>query len=408
MKKTLLFLLCFLLVSASVFAGCSRGEEKAYYFNTDTGCLLGNTLYQSMGGDYFVWNPDAEEIRYGLCRDALCTHKDTDSICPDNVWLWNKTVITDGEKLFLNVQNALLTDVNGAMFRQIYSMKPDGTEFRLLYTYEASGNTSPVMRCMDGYLYFEQGFYRKDPENLTNLNDQYKNILRISTGGGKPEVVIGEEMNMNSTYYIDETKEYLVSEEESCLTVTDRETGIVTRQCDIEGIPVFVRIYEGQTYLIAAKPITVVGTRADGSEARKRFDSYILYRLEHNEFQKLAEGVFTFTLDGIWSSEVSYDYIGTKSAQEGAYGETEEKDYFSVTTKKLYKMTENGKQVEEIRLGEDFRYGDEIEIVSGANGKLLVNCSNQKQFFETGDSQYRTCLLAVKDGSVIIEKIYEN
>ena len=392
-----------------LFSCAKKLDGMPDFINSDTGCQLGDTLYQSMGGDYYVWNPDTEEIRYGLCRDALCTHKETDSICPDNVWLWNKTVITDGERLFLNVQNALLTDVNGAMFRQIYSMKPDGTEFRLLYTYEASDNTSPVMRFMDGYLYFEQGFYRKELERPTGANDQYKNILRIPTGGGKPEVVISGELDMNSTFFRDEQNEYLISEnDEPCLTVTNRETGTVTKQSDIEGIPVSVRIYEGQTYLIAAKPITVVGTRADGTEAEKRFDSDILYRLEYNGFQRLGEGVFTFTSDGIWFSEAAYDYIGTKSSREGAYGETEEKDYFAVTTRKLYRMTENGARVEEIRLGEDFGFGDEIEIICGANGKLLVNCSNQKQFFETGDSQYRTCLLAVKNDIVFIEKVYEN
>ena len=82
-------------------------------------------------------------------------------------------------------------------------------------------------------------------------------------------------------------------------------------------------------------------------------------------------------------------------------------DIFAVTTKKVFRMDLHEYSITEYSLGNDFGYGDEIEIICGADGKLYANISNQKRFFETDDSEYRSCLLETQNGIISIEKTYE-
>ena len=96
--------------------------------------------------------------------------------------------------------NPLLTD-NGTMYRQIFSMNPDSSEFTMLHTYEATGNSSPYMQYADGYLYFEQGFYNdayNPSDGYTGSDEQSAHIMRIPVKSGKAETVIADELNIGS------------------------------------------------------------------------------------------------------------------------------------------------------------------------------------------------------------------
>ncbi|MGN1410646.1 MAG: hypothetical protein ACI4XJ_10805, partial [Eubacteriales bacterium] len=337
-----------------------------------------------------------------------------ESLCPDNTWLWQKTIITDGEKLYLSVQNAALTDANNTIYRQIYSLNPDGSDLTLLHTYDTSGAVSPVIRYSDGYLYFEQGFYREKIKSdaPAGKDDQYQKIMRIPVNGGKAEVVIEDEMDMNTTFYVDELNYYLMKTDKSGiphLTIIDKENMTVTEDAaaDTEGILFSIQIYHGKTYLLTSTPQTFSDTKEDGSQVYKSLNSYILYLYENNIFRQIGKGNFTFAQDGIWYTESGCDYIGTKSIPTGSHGEMTDSDIFAVTTKKVFRMDFTDYSITEYALGNDFGYGDEIGIISGAEGKLYTNISNQNQFFETGDSDYRSCLLETKNGMISIEKIYE-
>ena len=402
-----------LLLSLFLFSSCERESTAAEFCNFDSSCILGNTFFRSIG-EYTAWNPAWSEIRSGLCVDPLCNHKDTDSFCPDNTWLWQKTIITDGEKLYLSVQNASLTDANNTMYRQIYSLNPDGSDFTLLHTYDISGATSPIIQYSDGYLYFEQGFYRGEIKSDAPAvkDDQYQKVMRIPVNDGKAEVVIEDEMDMNTTFYVDDLKYYLMTTDKSGiphLTIIDKESMAVTEDAaaDTEGILFSIQIYHGKTYLLTATPQTFSDTKEDGSPVSKSLNSYTLYLYENNIFKKIGKGNFTFAQDGIWYTESECDYIGTKSIPTGSHGEMTDSDIFAVTTKKVFRMNFPDYSITEYSLGNDFGYGDEIEIICGADGKLYTNISNQKQFFETGDSEYRSCLLETKNGMISIEKTYE-
>jgi len=157
MKKLLIGVLAVLLLTS-----CTEKTPPLDYFNTEEGCLLGSTHYRNFAGmDIELWNPAWDAPMEGLCRDPLCSHDSNDSLCPSSTNLWQKTVVTDGEKLYLNALNPLLTDQGGIMYRQIFSVNQDGSDFKLLHTYDATGNSSIFMQYADGYLYFQQGYYNE-------------------------------------------------------------------------------------------------------------------------------------------------------------------------------------------------------------------------------------------------------
>lgn len=403
-----------IVIAVFLLTSCDSPVVPQAYTNSDTACSLGNTFYQSIG-DYVCWNPEWTDVRTGLCFDPLCDHRGTESMCPENTWLWNKTIITDGKKLYLNVQNAAMTDINNTMYRQIYSMNPDGSGFSLLHTYDASGATSPVMQYSDGYLYYEQGHYRT--EHLTNTSntnhdDQYMTIMRIPIEGGNTEIVFDNEMDMITKFFVDDQNYYLIEQSEEnkmALTIIDKENGVVKNDAakNTEGHLFSIRIHQGKTYLLTSKPQKITGTRSDGTTAIKMLNTYILYLYENDTFRKINTGDFTFAPNGIWFSEVDCEYVGTKTMNSGAYGETGAVDFFAVTTKKLFNMNTYDYSIQEYYLVGEFSFGDDIEIISSVNEKLYVSISNQNEYYENGNSEYRTCMMKIDGTSISIEKVYE-
>ena len=407
MKKALLLLFAVLLI----LSACEKENHLSDYWNLDGSCMLNGTFYQSAGNQILVWNSRWDGIRNGLCHDPLCNHDDINNLCPDNNWLWQKAIVTDGEKLYLSVLNAALTGADNTLYRQIYALSPDGTDLQLLCTYDASGGTSPVLRYSDGYLYFWQGFYR-EPDDFGNSEDQYKIVMRLPVQGKKAEIVLDEEMPMHSTFCIDKQNYYLFFSDENGtaqLIVIDQDSGKRETYAsdEFEGIPYTMRIYNGKTYLLASKPETVSAIRDDGSQAIRNLNCSVLYLYENNSFRKIADGNFTFTQEGIWFPESECDYLGTKETAGGPYGETTKQDYVAVTTKRLCKIDPTDYGITAYMTAGEFGYGDEIELVSGTAGKLYANISNQKSFYEIGDSQYRSCMLRAENGTVVMEKVYE-
>ena len=142
MKKHLISALALLLLLPS----CGREKEAQYHVNNafGYGCVLGDTYYPDFGIGESYYTPGG--MIDGLCRDPLCSHDYTkDGICPDSSAFFTKSMATDGERLYFSAINWTLTE-NGAMFRQIYSLNPDGSDLRLLCTYEITGNTSPDLK----------------------------------------------------------------------------------------------------------------------------------------------------------------------------------------------------------------------------------------------------------------------
>lgn len=398
MKKALSAALAALLIGFTA-ASCA-GKAHAEYTNFDSACQLGNAYYDCIGGNT-IWDPSWNEVRHGLCYDPLCAHNDRKKLCPDNTWLNQKAIITDGERLYLSALDMTLTDENNTMYSRIWSLKPDGSDFREVCTYESSGTTYPCIRYSDGYIYFARSFYRGEGSR----DDLYQKIMRVPAGGGRIEEVSGE-LAVGTKFFVDCDNLYLISPDSDGaprLTIIGKDGNITENAVpDIEGELSRVQVYMGKTYLLSAKPTIHKAKRSDGSTAIKKRNFCVLYRFEEGRTEKLGEGDFVFTADGILFTDSDVDYIGTKTLPNGPHGENEAVDFFAVTTKKLCLLDPETLAVTESAV-EGLSYGDEIEVLCGANGRLLADISNQKTLFDTGSSGYRECLLGVGKNVTVIK-----
>ena len=398
MKKALSAVLVALLIGLTV-TSCS-GKPRAEYTNFDSACQLGNVYYDCVGGNT-IWDPAWNEIRHGLCYDPLCAHNDMKNLCPDNTWLNTKAIITDGERLYLSALDMTLTDENNTMYSRIWSLKPDGSDFKEVCTYESSGTTYAGIRYSDGYIYFARSFYRGEGSR----DDLYQKIMRVPAGGGKIEEVSGE-LEVGTKFFVDDDNLYLISPDSDGtprLTIIGKDGNVTENAApDIEGELSRIQVYMGKTYLLSVKLNTHEAKRSDGGTAIKKLNSDVLYRFDEGRAEKLGESDFVFTADGILFTDSDVDYIGTKTMPNGLYGENEEVDFFAVTTKKIYLINPETLSVTESAV-EGLSYGDEIEVICGADGRLLADISNQKTLFDTGNSGYRKCLLGVGKNVTVIK-----
>jgi len=392
MKKLLIGVLAVLLLTS-----CTEKTPPLDYFNTEEGCLLGSTHYRNFAGmDIELWNPAWDAPMEGLCRDPLCSHDSTDSLCPSSTNLWLKTVVTDGEKIYLNALNPLLTDENATMYRQIFSVNQDGSNFKLLHTYDATGNSSPYMQYADGYLYFQQGYYNEnyDPtEEHVSSDVQSSHFMRIPTSGGKAEAVLDEGLSIGTAFFADGENYYLVTHDENGVTQLDimnPETKDVTENVLPEAMgKVFeVTVYSGKTWLTA---------------------SDALYVRENGSFTKVCEGKSGYTFGGgIWYAETAEPvYIGTKEMPTGAPGgETAPYDYYVKATTKICRIDPDDYSVTEYVPSDDFDPEDTITISYATDTAIRAGVMNVRKKYEDDNYGY-SCLIGFADGKLTIEKVYE-
>ncbi|MBQ8578449.1 MAG: hypothetical protein IJ449_10885 [Clostridia bacterium] len=388
-----------LLVLSSCSSDDSYGSaESMEYFNSQSGCQIGDTCYMNFAGmDIQVWNPGWEEMRVGLCCDPLCSHDSTDSLCPSAANLWAKTVVTDGTRLYMNVLNPALTDENGTMYRQIFSMNRDGSAFTLLHTYDATGNSSPYMQYADGYLYFQQGFYNENYDPMAEYTAsavQSAHIMRISVDGGKTETVLSEELDIGSSFFVDAEQYYLFSPGFTNMTrldVIDPDTKAVTENVlpAANGELYEITVYAGKTWL----------STLDGD----------LYVLSDDGFALVCEdkGRYTFG-GGIWYTEEAEPlYLGAKEMPTGAPGgETAQRAYYVTATTALCRIDPLDHNITEYALGADFDPEDTIIIACATDSGILADVSNGRAAFAS-DAEGYSCLVGIADGKLTQEKIYE-
>ena len=384
------------MVLLALLTSCSKTETLDYY-NTEEGCMLGNTYYQHMTAmDIQLWNPAWDAPIEGLCRDPLCSHDSTDSLCPSSTNLWLKTLITDGEKLYLNALNPLLTDQDGIMYRQIFSVNQDGSNFKLLHTYDATGNSSPNMQYADGYLYFQQGYYNKkyDPmEEHVSSDVQSSRFMRIPTDGGKAEAVLDGGLPIGTAFFVDGENYYLVTHDDNGVTQLDimnPETKDVTENVlpEAMGKHFEVTVYSGKTWLTA---------------------SDALYVKENGTFTKICEGKSDYTFGGgIWYPEQADPvYVGTKEMPTGAPGgETAPYDYYVEATTKLCHIDPDDYSVTEYVPSDDFDPEDTITISYATDTAIRAGVMNGRKKYEDDNFGY-SCLIGFENGKLTIEKVYE-
>ena len=387
-----------LLAAVLLLCGCQSKPAPQDYYNTTDGCLLGTTYYKSFAGlDIQLWNPAWDTVMEGLCRDPLCSHDSTDSLCPSSMNLQLKTVVTDGERLYLNALNFLLTDENATMYRQIFSVNQDGSDFKLLHTYDATGNSSPYMQYADGHLYFEQGFYNENYDPMSEHKGtemQSMHVMRISVDGGKAEQVLDDEYTIGSSFYVDADNYYLFSADDNGvyqLDIIDPKTKAVRENVLPEVNDDFydIAVYAGKTWL-----------QTFGGD---------LYVLTDGEFALVCENKGSYTFGGgIWYTEQAEPvYIGTKEKPTGAAGgETAPYDYYVEATTKLCRIDPADYSITEFVPSDDFDNEDTITISYAADTAIRAGVSNVRRMFEDDDYGY-SCLIRCENGTITIEKVYE-
>ena len=384
------------MVLLSLLTSCSK-TETLDYFNTEEGCLLGSTHYHNFAGmDIQLWNPAWDAPMEGLCRDPLCSHDSTDSLCPSSTNLWQKTVVTDGEKLYLNALNPLLTDTNGIMYRQIFSVNQDGSDFKLLHTYDATGNSSIFIQYADGYLYFQQGYYNEhyDPtEEHISSDVQSSRFMRISTDGGKAEAVLDGGLPIGTKFFVDGENYYLITHDDNGVTQLDimnPETCDMTENVLPEAMGKYfnITVYSGKTWLTA---------------------SDALYVRESGGFTKVCEGKSGYTFGGgIWYTETEEPvYVGTKDMPTGAPGgETAPRDFYVNATTKFCRIDPDDYSVTEYVPSDDFDPEDTITVGVVTDSGIRARVSNGRKQYEDNIFGY-DCLIRFENGKLTIEKVYE-
>lgn len=384
------------MVLLALLTSCSK-TETLDYFNTEEGCLLGSTHYHNFTGmDIELWNPAWDAPMEGLCRDPLCSHDSTDSLCPSSTNLWQKTVVTDGEKLYLNALNPLLTDQDGIMYRQIFSVNPDGSDFKLLHTYDATGNSSVFMQAADGFLYFQQGYYNENyapMEEHVSSDVQSSRFMRIPTSGGKAEAVLDGGLPIGTKFFVDGENYYLITHDDNGVTQLDimkPETKDVTENVLPEAIGKYfnVMIYSDKTWLTA---------------------SDALYVKESGGFTKICEGKSGYTFGGgIWYTETAEPvYVGTKEMPTGAPGgETASRDFYVNATTKFCRIDPDDHNITEYVPSDDFDPEDTIAVSVVTDSGIRARVSNGRKQYEDNDFGY-DCLIGFENGKLTIEKVYE-
>ena len=404
MKK----LLC-LLFASIILTSCTAKIPPQDYCNTEEGCMLGNTHYSNP--DTFgiqVWNPAWDAPYMGLCRDPLCTHDSKDSLCPSSVYMQMsfQSVVTDGYQLYLNTGNDLLYK-NGASFRQIYSLNPDGSEFKLLHTFSVTANTPPGLQYADGYLYFKQGVFNEsyDPQNGDPAGDQIMQIMRIPVSGGDAETVLDGQSDTNRTLYVDGEHYYLVSAagtNRPVIDVVDIDTGKVTGDVlpGLDSGACNITVYSGKTWLV----------HTFASDNTDQFDPMgDLYVWRDGRFELICDDKFDYSFGGgIWYKErAERTYIGTVDAPTGGpRDETVPVDLYIEPTTKLCRLAPADFSITEYTPSSDFDPEDTIHITSTDESGIRAHISNSRKRL-AGEADSYDCFIRCEDGYVSIEKIYE-
>lgn len=372
----------------------SCGGSAVDFQNSDGYCRIGGSIFESdVYGNRVFRVENGKVSRFdGFCRDPLCDH--VSEFCLDSRNFCQKTLATDGEFLYICGIDLDL----GGLSRQIYRVRPDFSDLTLLCSYEISGATKPAIRVSGGCVWFMQGFYNEDK---TSDDDQLARLMRIPTGGGKPEIFL-DNLDIGTKFYVGNGNIYLISDE---LDITDIKTKSVTENAaeDLPGLPDTLGFPGGEVFLETLESETLTPGGKEVKTAKKR-----LYRL-NGAPELIAEyrNDKVYGSGEIWFCDYGFSYLGTKELPTGRPGEVAECDFFDHEDFRVMKYDIESGKITEMKLGEGFSDGDVVELRAFANGCLVAYATNPILSYENGDSELRTCVLETRGDSLAIVGEYE-
>ncbi len=413
MRKILVVLVVLLLLPS-----CAKSAPAGPvpFFNAQYIGFLGSTAYVS--NLLFITSYTPEGIREGLCRDPLCKHDGSDGICPDCSQFHFKDLVTDGSILYFSGMTA--DSATGAFSRELYSLWPDGSDFRLLAKTDMTGSDSPDFKVGGGSLWFTQGQYDEDaPEG----ERETFSILRVPVAGGEPEMVgegylfapgfavsaDGKTLAVINASYSSRSAEAPASSEGVWVELTDMETGektVVDPPAADENL-LFIDWWQGEFWLRSQKDANVTFTRDSGEVVEQKRHGWVLYRLPKGEKQFVRVGEadlgFIFGGDAVYYTREESEYIGTKPMPTGRPGEYRDTDFFEAKTVAVG-LWKDGEITE---LTPDLPDGfEKLLLTAGADGILYGSLSDGgRRYYETGEIDFVRCALDPETFEVI--RIFE-
>ena len=414
MKKlvVLVFAILFFLPSCA-----KEPSAPPLWFNAQYSCFLGSAAYVSDLTGITMYTPDG--IRKGLCRDPLCVHDGSDGICPDCHSLRWPDVVTDGELLYLSAMT--FDSTTGAYSRELYSLRPDGSDFRLICKTDMTGSDSPDFKVGGGYLWFTQGQYDEDaPEG----ERETFSILRVPVAGGEPEMV-GEGYLFAPGFAVSSDGKTLAvinasfslrpvnapaSSEGEWIELTDTETGEKTRidPPAADETPVFIDTWREEFWLRTEKDRTLSFTCDSVESAEHRVNEWVLYRLPAGEskFVRIAEADSGFVFGGnaVYYTRTESEYLGTKPMPTGRPEEYRNTDFVETETVAVGFWKDG--TITEItpNLQEGFEM---LTFTAGAEGILYGSMTDGGQnYYETGEIHAVRC--AIDPETLEILRVFED
>ncbi|MBR4205738.1 MAG: hypothetical protein IKQ92_09700 [Clostridia bacterium] len=395
-----------LLALVFLLPACAKNPPPAQplWFNAQYSCFLGSAAYVSDLTRITVHTP--EGIRKGLCRDPLCDHDGSDGICPDCHSLRWPDVVTDGELLYLSAMT--FDGTTGAYSRELYSLKPDGSDFRLICKTDMTGSDSPDFKVGGGYLWFTQGQY--DEDKPAGERETFS-ILRVPVGGGEPETVgegylfapgftvstDGKTLAVLNASFASRPVNAPASSEGEWIELADTETGektLIDPPAADEN-PVFIDTWRGEFWLRTERDRMLSFTRDSGEAAELRRNEWVLYRLpaEESKFVRVAEADlgFVFGGDAVYFTREESEYTGTKPMPTGRPGEYRDTDFFRTKTVAVGFWKDGAVTEIPPALPEGFEM---LTFTAGADGILYGSLSDGgREYYETGEIHAVRCAL---------------
>ena len=404
MKK----LLCILGITLLLFCGCGDKTSDMDYTNIplNYGSFhIGDIVYSLTPSGLTRYHANWEKGMNYFCTDPLCDHSGSDGVCPDCYELSGKSYATDGERIYMNARS-YLPDHAGNIKRdnyQIYSFLPDGSDMKLLTSFDGSSGTQPNMRYHGGYLYFMQGFYE---ENGTSREDSYVHFMRVDTTNGKTEQALTEKYTTYDRLYLDDSYYYIVHMTGDVMTqaldILDHTGTIIEESVMPDGHAVaYLTTYDDITYAVCYDTREII-TYANANTVL----TYSLYRLDGTEFTRLVDNIggdgtqLVFADGAFWYSPEDMIYHGTKEMPTGNGKETAPVDFISYTDGSLVRYD---LKTAESRTWRADDAESEIIFLGISDDTAIIEIGNTAKEFRDGVSGKDVCKGTLNnDGTITI------
>lgn|GEM_PF-2419840 len=404
----LIIIIEFVLLYAVALCSCDSETPPDDYINTYDGCQIGDTIYKITGVSVAVYNAGSDTVA-GLCRDPLCTHDSTDSLCPQSVHiLFIYSITTDGKNIYIFMATDYNIPEKGEPRQAgIYIYSLSDFKMKKLCTVSATSNFTGRIIYYDGYIYYKDSYYNDnyDPSTgVTTQEDQYVKYMRVKSSGGKPEQIIDSEFSVDTALYVDTINyylcDYLINNHISAYSRADG----TKKDIGADGYNMAqVITYGGKTYIIGT------GKNIEVTYSEKHIltpSSVFEYNPETGVFTLIAENISygsVFSGDALWYSPFMADvqFYGTRQMPTGRSSETAPYDVFRFSTGEIVRLDLKTGERKTWNAGQD-KYGQlEADIIGWSNGCLLTYLPSGERLFETGESDATVYKLTLGDDGTV-------